>query len=156
MKQQKRVAWCWAGLAVAAIAVGVVACGGPNSGDENAPVNPLYDPEFQGIDEFNQPLTTLTTGCTFTSSTGQMTLVVQSGETAIISKRVVDSAILVNGVQCGTANSTTLKKIGVTEKTGRLPVSLLRYDLTGHDDEVKRFWAHVPLSAVKRCRRLPD
>ncbi|AHE54014.1 DUF885 family protein [Sphingomonas sanxanigenens] len=34
--------------------------------------------------------------------------------------------------------------------TGRLPVSLLRYDLTGHDDEVKRFWAHVPLSAVKR------
>jgi uncharacterized protein (DUF885 family) len=34
--------------------------------------------------------------------------------------------------------------------TGRLPVSLLRYDLTGHDDEVKRFWAHTPLSAVVR------
>jgi uncharacterized protein (DUF885 family) len=34
--------------------------------------------------------------------------------------------------------------------TGRLPVSLLRYDLTGYDDEVKRFWAHVPLSALKR------
>jgi len=34
--------------------------------------------------------------------------------------------------------------------TGRLPVSLLRYDLTGYDDEVKRFWAHVPLSAVAR------
>jgi uncharacterized protein (DUF885 family) len=32
--------------------------------------------------------------------------------------------------------------------TGRLPVSLLRYDLTGHDDEVKRFWAHTPLSTV--------
>ena len=34
--------------------------------------------------------------------------------------------------------------------TGRLPVSLLRYDLTGYDDEIKRFWAHVPLSQLKR------
>jgi hypothetical protein len=34
--------------------------------------------------------------------------------------------------------------------TGRLPVSLLRYDLTGYDDEVKAFWKHVPLSAVQR------
>ncbi|WP_414901486.1 DUF885 family protein [Sphingomonas flavalba] len=32
--------------------------------------------------------------------------------------------------------------------TGRLPVSLLRYDLTGHDDEVRRFWNHVPLSTL--------
>jgi hypothetical protein len=34
--------------------------------------------------------------------------------------------------------------------TGRLPVSLLRYDLTGYDDEVRGFWRHVPLSAVPR------
>ena len=34
--------------------------------------------------------------------------------------------------------------------TGRLPVSLLRYDLTGYDDEVKHFWAHTPLSKLKR------
>lgn len=34
--------------------------------------------------------------------------------------------------------------------TGRLPVSLLRYDLTGHDDEVARLWAHTPLSALPR------
>lgn len=34
--------------------------------------------------------------------------------------------------------------------TGRLPVSLLRYDLTGHDDEVKHFWPHTPLSKLKR------
>lgn len=33
---------------------------------------------------------------------------------------------------------------------GRLPVSLLRYDLTGQDDEVQRFWAHTPLSEVVR------
>ena len=29
--------------------------------------------------------------------------------------------------------------------TGRLPVSLLRYDLTGYDDEIRNFWSHVPL-----------
>lgn len=34
--------------------------------------------------------------------------------------------------------------------TGRLPVSLLRYDLTGHDDEISRFWAHRPLSQLTR------
>ncbi len=33
---------------------------------------------------------------------------------------------------------------------GRLPVSLLRYDLTGHDDEVSRLWAHTPLSRLAR------
>jgi hypothetical protein len=34
--------------------------------------------------------------------------------------------------------------------TGRLPVSLLRYDLTGYDDQVKAFWKHVPLADVRR------
>lgn len=29
--------------------------------------------------------------------------------------------------------------------TGRLPVSLLRYDLTGYDDEIKKLWRHEPL-----------
>jgi Bacterial protein of unknown function (DUF885) len=32
--------------------------------------------------------------------------------------------------------------------TGRLPVSLLRYDLTGYDDEIQRFWTHTSLSTV--------
>ena len=34
--------------------------------------------------------------------------------------------------------------------TGRLPVSLLRYDLTGYDDEIRTLWAHKPLSALWR------
>lgn len=33
---------------------------------------------------------------------------------------------------------------------GRLPISLLRYDLTGYDDQVKPFWKHVPLSELER------
>ncbi|MGB3317838.1 MAG: DUF885 family protein [Sphingopyxis granuli] len=32
--------------------------------------------------------------------------------------------------------------------TGRLPVSLLRYDLSGHDDEIRQLWRHVPLAAL--------
>lgn len=31
--------------------------------------------------------------------------------------------------------------------TGRLPVSLLRYDLTGYDDEIKKLWRHESLTA---------
>lgn len=31
---------------------------------------------------------------------------------------------------------------------GRLPVALLRYDLTGHDDEVRTLWRHQALSEV--------
>lgn len=30
--------------------------------------------------------------------------------------------------------------------TGRLPVSLLRYDLTGYDDEIRKLWRHEPLT----------
>lgn len=32
--------------------------------------------------------------------------------------------------------------------TGRLPVSLLRYDLTGYDDDIQNLWAHTPLSDI--------
>lgn len=31
---------------------------------------------------------------------------------------------------------------------GRLPVSLLRYELTGYDDEISQLWAHTPLSEI--------
>jgi hypothetical protein len=33
---------------------------------------------------------------------------------------------------------------------GRLPISLLRFELTGYDDEVKALWEHRPLSTVRR------
>jgi uncharacterized protein (DUF885 family) len=33
--------------------------------------------------------------------------------------------------------------------SGRVPVSLLRYELTGYDDEVKALWEHRPLSTVR-------
>jgi len=33
--------------------------------------------------------------------------------------------------------------------TGRLPVSLLRYDLTGYDDEITRLWKHESLGSIE-------
>lgn len=37
--------------------------------------------------------------------------------------------------------------------TGRLPVSLLRYDLTGYDDEIQKLWRHEPLATHMRTAR---
>jgi len=38
-------------------------------------------------------------------------------------------------------------------QAGWLPVSLLRYDLTGYDDEVSRFWQRTPLEKMLKRRR---
>lgn len=82
---------------------------------------PFYDEERdQGLDELGAPLTALATPCTFAAVSGVLTatVAVADDETAIISKRSVDSAILVNGTQCGTATSTTVKRIVVTGSSG--------------------------------------
>lgn len=44
-------------------------------------------------------------------------MTVESGETAVIAKRLVDSAVIVNGVACGAATTTTLKKVSVVENS---------------------------------------
>lgn len=59
-------------------------------------------------------LKALATPCSFASTTGFATVALVNTETAIISKRVADSAILVNGTACGTATSSNLKKVTVT------------------------------------------
>ncbi|MHB9881172.1 DUF885 family protein [Pacificimonas sp. ICDLI1SI03] len=37
--------------------------------------------------------------------------------------------------------------------TGRLPVSLLRYDLTGYDDEIREMWDHQPLAEILQVQK---
>jgi len=73
-----------------------------------------------GIAELASPLTQLATSCTFTNISGvwTMTIALADAETGVVSKRSVDSAILVNGTQCGTATSATVKHIVVTGSTG--------------------------------------
>lgn len=59
-------------------------------------------------------LTPLAGTCTFVASSGLMTVNVAAGETAIISRRAADSAILQNGASCDNlATSSTLKKLAV-------------------------------------------
>jgi Ca2+-binding RTX toxin-like protein len=99
------------------LAAALAACGG-SAGSEavQGPAGDASDP-FTKFDE--AALTALATPCTFNATTGLMTVTIADNETAIISKRAADSAILQNGVACSTAvTSTTLKKISVTGSTG--------------------------------------
>ncbi|MEO6600995.1 MAG: calcium-binding protein [Polyangiaceae bacterium] len=69
------------------------------------------DDPFQAAEE---KLTPLTAPCTFVVATGLMTVTVDVGETAIISRRAADSAILQNGASCDNlATNATLKKLVV-------------------------------------------
>ena len=61
-----------------------------------------------------EKLTPLATPCTFVASTGLMTVTVAAGETAIISRRAADSAIVQNGASCDNlATNSTVKKVQV-------------------------------------------
>lgn len=68
------------------------------------------------------PLVALATPCTFATSgasSGTATVTLAAGgEVVLVAKRVVDSAILVNGTPCGSATATTLKKINITGGAG--------------------------------------
>jgi len=74
------------------------------------------DDPFQQAEENLSPLTA---PCTFVVASGLMTVNVAAGETAIISRRAADSAILQNGASCDNlATSSTLKKLVVVGANG--------------------------------------
>ncbi len=87
-------------------------------------------PSFESDDPFaslEENLTPLATACTFVPSSGLMTVTVATTETAIISKRAADSAILQNGAPCDNpVTSATLKRIEVTA-TGNNVTLVLDY-----------------------------
>jgi|APLak6261679142_1056127.scaffolds.fasta_scaffold00080_27 Ca2+-binding RTX toxin-like protein len=68
--------------------------------------------DISGVEEIAQPLAALATAPTFAS--GTLTVVLASGETAIISKHAVSGNILVNDVATTGATSTAVKKIDIT------------------------------------------
>ncbi len=94
-------------LSGAAVALALFGCG-PELAPPSAEI-------VEGIPELSQPLTVLTTPCTYASDTKWATVVVESGETAILSKRSVDSALLVNGEACEDAKTTQMKRVFVSE-----------------------------------------
>ena len=84
------------------------------SSSTSAPV--ASDDPFQQAEE---NLTPLAGTCTFVVSSGLMTVNVAAGETAIISRRAADSAILQNGASCDNlATNSTLKKLVVVGANG--------------------------------------
>jgi Ca2+-binding RTX toxin-like protein len=85
-----------------------IACGAPSAVE--------FDED--GMPGDDAALTALTTPCAFTSTTGVADVTMAADEIALISRRAVDNAILVNGVACGTATSTLLKRLNVTGSTG--------------------------------------
>src|SRR6478735_6812206 len=88
------------------------ALAGCSVSSSSAPVSSSSDDPFLQAEE---KLTPLATQCTFVVASGLMTVSVAGGETAIISRRAADSAILQNGQSCDNlATSSTLKKLVVT------------------------------------------
>ena len=82
------------------------------------------DDPFQQAEENLSPLTTQ---CTFVAATGIMTVSVAAGETAIISRRAADSAVLQNGASCDNlATSSTLKKL-IVNGTGAAKTVILDF-----------------------------
>ncbi|MFO0749352.1 MAG: calcium-binding protein [Myxococcota bacterium] len=84
-------------------------------GDAGDPIDPLA-----ALDSESAALTPLAAPCTFAAVSGVLTMTVHvaDDETAIISRRGVDSALLVNGEACGTATSLNTKSIVISGSTG--------------------------------------
>ncbi|HRE90782.1 MAG TPA: calcium-binding protein, partial [Myxococcota bacterium] len=118
----KRFGWKTWGL-VCTGALNFAACA-----DEGTRSGPVAQPgeDISGIEELAMPLTPLATPCEFALVSGvpTATIVMADDETAIVSKRALDGALLVNGAQCGTATATTVKRVVVTGSTGANTVIL--------------------------------
>src|SRR5260221_3678076 len=101
---------------LATLLVAFMAACGPTTEASNAlPASSADDPLAAIVE---QNLTALATQCQFNATTGVMTVAVATGETAIISKRVADSAIVQNGYGCNNAAAaSTVKKITITGST---------------------------------------
>src|SRR5260221_4646157 len=98
---------------LATLLVAFMAACGPTTEASNAlPASSADDPLAAIVE---QNLTALATQCQFNATTGVMTVAVATGETAIISKRAADSAIVQNGYGCNNpATASTVKKITST------------------------------------------
>jgi Ca2+-binding RTX toxin-like protein len=102
----------WRRQVMSSLMLVAAACG--NASDDELPVND----DYRGVEAAAGNLTGLATPCAFDTTTGIATVTVAATEVAVISKRVVDAALLVNGQACQTAAGNNIKKITVTGSTG--------------------------------------
>lgn len=110
-------------IAVLAITFSVNACA------HDADVAPYDEPvesvrsfdggeDIAGVEELALPLTALATPCVYDAVTKSATVTLAAGEIGVISKRTVDSALLVNGYACDAARANTVKLIAVQGSAG--------------------------------------
>jgi Ca2+-binding RTX toxin-like protein len=104
----------WIGWAV----VCVIGC------DAGAPTDPHR--AVDGIDEVSQPLTDLTAQCNFTAASHSVALILNDGDIAVIG-RATSGALLLNGLPCGAATVTAVRRIDVTEGTAGAQTLILDY-----------------------------
>lgn len=75
------------------------------------------DPAHEEPDALGNQAAALTTACTYNTKTKLMTVTVESGERAILTKRA-DGYLLVNNETCGDAIAKTTKNIDIVENLG--------------------------------------
>lgn len=90
------------------------------------------DPRFPGVDIDVSALTALTCAYSMVNNANVVTVTVNAGETALISTRTVDKALLVNGVPCAASDGTvatasSLKRLNVVEGTAGAQTVILDF-----------------------------
>src|SRR5690242_11557426 len=98
--------------------LGVLSCGErADSVSDAGSIAPPAPPQVGGPDEsLTRALSPLVAPCTL--AMGVLTVTVNSGETAILSRRTSDDALLVNGDLCtgaATATATNVSKVAIVE-----------------------------------------
>lgn len=107
--------------------VALAACGEPAS--RVTSVEPAPPEPTEGLPQLSRPLTPLATPCAFDVATGVMDVVVEGTETALVSLRSADSAVIVNRVPCGAATAATVLRIDVTEHASNAGDQTVVFDL---------------------------
>ena len=110
-----------AGRYLLAVGVTFAAVGCADTGPADLPPDGVIlaqGGDTTGVEELNLALTSLATPCSYDEATRTATVQLAPNEVGVASTRIIDSALLLNGQACGTAKTTTLKKLVVTGHVG--------------------------------------
>ena len=105
--------------------------------------------DVSGVEEIASPLTALGTAPVF--ATGTLTVVLASGETAIISKHAVSGNILVNDVFAAGATAAAVKTVAITGAAGAETVILDFANGTFAPGTFTTVCTSTPMQPIWRC-----
>ena len=78
---------------------------------------------LDGVAELDQPLSDLSSQCSYAAGTGALTLALVAGDVAMLS-RLASGAIAVNGIACGAATATNVRQLTIRGDAGDQTVIL--------------------------------